>query len=72
MMLIELVVNAKGILIPLSLFYCAAVISGLKKGIPVASIFALTIGFGIITLGVLGLTLGFNCPVFNWWDNLPC
>jgi len=51
--------------------YIIAVYAGLKKG------FGMTIGFGIITLGVLGITLGFNCPWMNWWSQywgsgLPC
>ena len=57
--------------------YIIAVVAGLKKGMSAGSIFGLTIGFGIITLGVLGITLGLNCPWFNWWSELqgsglPC
>ena len=51
--------------------YIIAVAAGLKKGMSVASIFGLTVGFGIITLGVLGITLGLNCPWFSWWSS-PC
>ncbi len=52
--------------------YCVAVIAGLRKGFTGGSIFGMTVGFGIITVGVLGLTLGLNCPWFNWWENSPC
>ena len=57
--------------------YIIAVYAGLKKGFSDGSIFGMTIGFGIITLGVLGITLGFNCPWMNWWSQywgsgLPC
>ena len=52
--------------------YIIAVYAGLKKGFSAGSIFGMTIGFGIITLGVLGITLGFSCPWSNWWSGLPC
>ena len=57
--------------------YIIAVSAGLKKGFSAGSMFGMTIGFGIITLGVLALTLGLNCPWFNWWSQywgsgLPC
>ena len=52
--------------------YIIAVAAGLKKGMSAGSIFGLTIGFGIMTLGVLGITLGLNCPGFNWWSSSPC
>jgi len=58
-------------------FYIIAVSAGLKKGFSAGSIFGMTIGFGIITLGVLGITLGFNCQWWDWWSQywgsgLPC
>ena len=52
--------------------YIIAVYAGLKKGFSVGSIFGMTICFGIITFGVLGITLGFSCPWSNWWSGLPC
>ena len=52
--------------------YIIAVYAGLKKGFSAGSIFGMTIGFGIITFGVLGITLGFSCPWSNWWSGLPC
>jgi len=52
--------------------YIIAVFAGLKKGFSVGSIFGMTIDFGIITFGVLGITLGFSCPWSNWWSGLPC
>ena len=52
--------------------YIIAVYAGLKKGFSDGSIFGMTIGFGIITFGVLGITLGFSCPWSNWWSGLPC
>ena len=52
--------------------YIIAVYAGLKKGFSAGSIFGMTIGFGIITFGVLGITLGFRCPWSNWWSGLPC